>query len=175
MIEPYTEPGRVAVPGGGCVLPSRPTVKPGATIFADSEMILRGCAVPGLGRADQFTALGWVRQQFMAKLGLQPFPGTFNVHVVSAEDRALWEVLKTQLRIRIEGPDASACAALCSPVLINERIRGAIVVPGIPGYPPDQVEVVAAQSIRATLSISDGDPITLRVVPRTTDTADVGS
>lgn len=138
-------------------------------------MILRGCAVSGLGRGAEFTELGWVRQQFIAKLGFHPHPGTFNVRVANAEGRALWDVLKAQLTIRIEEPDASICGALCSPVLINERIRGAIVVPDIPGYPPDQVEVVAAQSIRATLCISDGDPITLRVAPPAKDGADVGS
>ena len=140
--------------------------------FVDGEMILHGCAVSGLGRAAHFTELGWVQRQLGVKLGLHPHPGTFNVRVANTEDQALWDLLKAQLTIRIEEPDASMCGALCSLVLINERIRGAIVVPDIPGYPPDQVEVVAAESIRATLRISDGDPITLRVVPPTGDAAD---
>ncbi len=150
-------------------------MKPGATISVDSEMILHGCAVSGEGRAAEFTQLGWVRRQLSAKLGFHPYPGTFNVRVASAEDRALWGLLKARLSIRLEEPDESGCGAMCSPVLINDRISGAILVPGIPGYPPDQVEVVAAQSIRATLCVADGDPITLRVVPRTRDTGDVGA
>ena len=137
-------------------------------------MILHGRAVSGLGRAAQFTELEWVRRQFIAKLGFQPCPGTFNVQVVGAEDRALWDEMKAHLNIRIEGPDVSACAALSWPVLVNECIHGAIVVPGIPGYPPDQVEVVAAESIRAVLHIADGDPITLSVVPPTRDAGDGG-
>jgi riboflavin kinase len=126
--------------------------------------ILHGEAESGLGIAAAFTELDWVRRQFAEKLGLDPVPGTFNVRVVGTDELARWARLVARLAIRLDEPLESSCVALCSRALINERLLGAVVVPGVPGYPADKVELIAEKNIRAALGISDGDLITLRIL-----------
>jgi CTP-dependent riboflavin kinase len=127
-------------------------------------MILSGVAAPGLGKAAQFTELAWVRRQLVAKLDLPPYPGTFNIRLHAPEQIRLWGLLKQSPGVQIDEPAENNCVAVCYPVLINERVRGAILVPGVAGYPPDQVEVVAPESVRAALGARDGDRIMLRVL-----------
>jgi len=131
------------------------------------DIVLRGVAVSGLGKAAQFTDLPWVWRQFADKLKLNVWPGTFNVRIVDPESRSLWERLRQRPGIPIDPPDPSACVAWCYPVVVNEWIRGAIVLPHVPGYPSDQVEVVAAESIRAGLNVGEGASVTLRVLAPT--------
>jgi HAD superfamily hydrolase (TIGR01509 family) len=49
-------------------------------------------------------------------------------------------------------------------VRVNGRVPAAIVVPEVPGYPGDQTEIIAAVSLRSTLSLADGEQV--RVVVR---------
>ena len=127
-------------------------------------MILNGFAASGLGKASEFTELGWVRGQLVDKLDLRPYPGTFNVRLIAPDDIQRWEALKLVPGIAIEEPAGGSCVAVCYPVLINESIRGAILIPGVVAYPPDQVEIVAPDSVRGTLGVKDGDPIALRLL-----------
>jgi riboflavin kinase len=44
-------------------------------------LLLVGEACSGLGEGAGFTRLDWVRREFLAKLGFEPYPGTFNLHM----------------------------------------------------------------------------------------------
>lgn len=125
--------------------------------------VLHGVAASGLGKARGFTQLPWASEQFARKLNLRPSSGTFNVRLADDDNRSRWEALKREAGIEIAPPEAGSCVARCYPVMVNERIRGAIILPHVPGYPEDQVEVLAEQSIRAALNLQDGDQVTLRV------------
>lgn len=127
-------------------------------------MILNGIAASGLGMAAQFTELEWVKGQLVDKLDVQPHPGTFNVRLVDREDLDQWSGLRARPGIQIEEPADSSCAAVCYPVLVNDIVRGAILIPGVAGYPSDQVEVVASLPVRRTLGVQDGDPVSLRLL-----------
>ena len=127
-------------------------------------MILNGIAVHGLGKAAPFTELDWVRSQLLDKLDIQPYPGTFNVRLTRPDQVKLWETLKQLPGIGIDEPEENSCAAVCYPVLVNDTLRGAILVPGVRGYPVDKIEIVARESIRRALGTKDGDPITLQVL-----------
>jgi riboflavin kinase len=129
-------------------------------------MILRGVAASGLGKATLFTQIRWVSSQLEEKLEVRPYPGTFNMRLVAADQISQWERLKGRPGFPLDDPAENSCAAVCYPVVVNERVRGAILIPGVPGYPPDQVEIVASESVRRALNVRDGDTITLRVVER---------
>lgn len=129
-----------------------------------AEVILHGVVASGIGTAVRFTELPWVWQQFARKLDLHVWPGTFNVRVVEQESRDRWIRLAHEPGVEIESEEAGGCVARCYPVLIQDWIRGAIVLPHVPGYPPDQVEIVAAEHVRAGLGLEDGDAVTLRVL-----------
>ena len=47
---------------------------------------LRGIVTSGLRESRFFTEIPWVKRQFVDKLGINPYPGTFNITVL-AEDR----------------------------------------------------------------------------------------
>jgi CTP-dependent riboflavin kinase len=127
-------------------------------------MILTGVTASGLGEARQFTQLAWVQERLLQKIGIRTHPGTFNVRLTDAAALESWVALKQSPGIPIEEPAGSSCAAVCYRVVVNDTIEGAILVPGVPGYPADQVEVIAGESIRAAIGVGDGDPITLRVL-----------
>ncbi|SRR6266545_1326856 len=127
-------------------------------------MILHGVAVSGLGKATALTQLPWVVVQLKARLGMSPYPGTFNIRLSGEEEIARWDALKAQPGIPLNEPASTNCAAVCYAARLNERLPAAILLPGVPGYPADQVEVVAAVQIRSALGVEDGDPVTIRVL-----------
>ena len=134
-----------------------------ASRVARKEIVLHGVAASGLGKAGHFTQLAWVQRQLADKLGMRPWPGTFNVRVTDGPDRVRWAKLLEGGGVEITLPSAASCAARCYRANVNGRIAGAIIVPDVPGYPADQIEILAEQCIRTELHLADGDPVTLRV------------
>lgn len=65
--------------------------------------------------------------------------------------------------ISIETNDRSFCAARGYPVKVGGMVYGAIILPEVPGYPSDQLEIVSDKSIRNELGLKDGDTITIEV------------
>src|SRR5437588_4858978 len=100
--------------------------------------VLTGSVASGVGKASGFTQLRWVQEELARKLGFHVWPGTFNVRV-AGESRAQWRALASQPGIAIEPPDSSGCVAQCYPVVVEQIIQGAIVLPHVPGYPDDQI------------------------------------
>ena len=130
-----------------------------------SGEILRGRLVTGSGQGKHFTTLEWVRQQFMDKLGIDPFPGTINLIVGDSESMKVWNRLKATPGVRINNPHDGPhdCDARCYPVSIEGQIDGAIVLPEVEGYSPAQVEVIASNGVREVLRVEDGDSLRLQI------------
>jgi HAD superfamily hydrolase (TIGR01509 family) len=124
---------------------------------------LVGRVVTGVGAGASFTQLSWARQQFIDKLGLDPYPGTLNLLIDTSTDHASWVSLKARPGYPINPPDSQWCQARCYPVRIDDHLPGAIVLPDVPSYPPAQVEIIAALSLRAELALKDGDQLRLAV------------
>ena len=129
----------------------------------EEAIVLTGRTASGVGKAGGFTQLRWVREEFERKLGIRPWPGTFNIRI-APESQAQWEAVKRQPGIEIDPPDASACVAQCYRVVVAHIVEGAIVLPHVEGYPPDQIEILAEEHVRLCLGLADGDPITLHVL-----------
>ncbi len=124
-----------------------------------------GCLATGSGRGAHFTQLDWARQQFLDRLGIDPFPGTINLIVDDAESIEVWHRLKDTPGVRIDNPNDGPhdCDARCYPVSIAGRIAAAIVLPEVAGYSPVKIEVVAPIGLREALDIHDGDSLTLEI------------
>ena len=90
---------------------------------------IRGKIVEGLGVGRDFTRIPWVRTQFLSKLGIDPYPGTLNLEIVDGEDLDKFAALKKTPGIEIPPEDPSFCSGKAYPVLINGRVKGAIVLP----------------------------------------------
>jgi CTP-dependent riboflavin kinase len=47
----------------------------------------------------------------------------------------------------------------------HTQAKGAIVLPLVADYPPDQIEIVASVNLRSHLALADGDRVTLHIQP----------
>ncbi len=112
----------------------------------------------GRGAAAGFTRLDWVRRQLIAHAGIDPYPGTINLRLIDEAGIAAWQVLRSAPSATIVPPDATFCHAQCIPLRIGGLVAAA-VVPAIPDYPDDMIEVVAAIRVREQLAIADGQHV----------------
>ncbi len=130
--------------------------------------ILIGHLATGIGQGRHFTGLDWARAQFVERLGIDPWPGTFNVIVDDPDSMPVWVRVKRDPGIRLDNPGNGPhdCDARCYPVTVAGRIDGAIVVPEVDGYPPAQIEIIAAVGVRDALGIEDGDPVEIALKRR---------
>jgi CTP-dependent riboflavin kinase len=81
-------PRRIVGPVGGVV--GRADVTGELKYIRCPTLVLVGEACSGLGEGASFTALEWVRREFLSKLGFEPYPGTFNLRMGGAD----WEAAK---------------------------------------------------------------------------------
>ncbi len=129
----------------------------------NAELIkVRGIVSSGVGESKVFTEIPWVRRQFIDKLGISPYPGTFNITVLP-EDRERLNVIKNTKGVEIIPEDVNFCAANSFPALVNGRIRGAVIIPLIPGYPQAQLEIISSEHIKQSLSLKDGDLVDVEI------------
>lgn len=119
----------------------------------------------GLGEAAGFTTLDWALAAFRDRLGIEAWPGTVNVTVRSAEDRAAWERVKGLPGIVLPPPRPDWCSSRCYHARIDDRLAAAIVLPEVESYPEDKIELIAAVAVREALDLRDGD--LLRIVVET--------
>jgi len=119
--------------------------------------------VEGLREAGHFTQIPWVRKQFILKLSIDPYPGTLNLEIIGPESLHSFKYLKTTSGIEIIPEDPSFCSAKCYPVLINSRLKGAIVFPLVEAYPENKMELISHQNIKETLAVKAGDELEVEI------------
>jgi riboflavin kinase, archaea type len=120
--------------------------------------IVRGMVQDGLGQGGSFTQFDWVRAQFRVKVGFDPYPGTLNVRVRDAGTLAEWQACPS---IPIE-PPPGFCAARGYRVEVNGQTLAAWLIPDVPGYPNDLMELMAPMSLRQALMLKTGDVISIK-------------
>jgi len=54
--------------------------------------------------------------------------------------------------------------AHCYPVLINGRLKGAIVFPRVEDYPENKMELISSQNIKEALSLKEGDVLEVELL-----------
>jgi CTP-dependent riboflavin kinase len=125
-------------------------------------MELQGTLCSGLGEGATFTELDWVAHEFREKLGFAPHPGTVNLSLTGDA----WMNARARLRqtagVAID-PPPGFCAAKCFAVLLNEQVEGFAVLPEVPDYPANKLEIVAPVFVRRVLKLQDGDRVNLRI------------
>ncbi len=122
---------------------------------------IRGVVREGKGEGKVFTQLDWVRRQFLDKLGFDPYPGTLNLQVDNFADLAEY---KKRSGVEIVPGESGFCEAICFRVRVNGEFEAAWIIPQVPGYPTNQVELMAPVSVRETLGLENGDVIWLDIV-----------
>lgn len=125
-------------------------------------MEIYGEVVSGRGEAAGFTRLDWVVRQSIDQFGIDPHPGTLNLKLSDLRSLANWQAIRQAAAHVIEPPAGSSfCAARCHPFSLD-GVPAAAVVPDVPGYPNDTLELIAAIHVREHLRLDEGS----RVAPR---------
>jgi len=79
------------------------------------------------------------------------------LEIVDPQSIHNFKELKTTKAVEITPEDPSFCSAKCYPVLINGRLKGAIVFPEVESYPENKMELIASDNIKEMLSLRTGD------------------
>jgi CTP-dependent riboflavin kinase len=125
---------------------------------------IRGRILEGMRVAADLTRVPWVKRQFLTKLSIDAYPGTLNLELTELEDLRIFEALKAREGIEIIPEKPSFCSAKCFPVLIAGQIKGAIILPLVPDYPENKMELIAPVHVRKALCLKAGDVLEVEVL-----------
>ena len=135
----------------------------------DVELVLRGHVTGGMGEGRHYITLPGYAEQFAARLGYEPFPGTLNLELDAESVRRRGEITGVDA-VPIdawEDEDRTYGAAACYTVtLVADGARYAdahAIVPDRTHHDDDKLEVIAPDELRDALELDDGDPIEVRV------------
>jgi riboflavin kinase len=127
------------------------------------NVVIKGTLVEGLKESGLFMSIPWVRDQFIEKLGIDPYPATLNLEVKNAQDLDKLKEVKNRAGIEILPMDQGFCSAKCFHVLICGKVRGAIVLPLIEGYPESKLEIIASERLVDLLLLEVGDSVPIEI------------
>lgn len=122
---------------------------------------LKGIVFSGKAEGARFIRLPWVKKQIKEKLGFAPYPGTLNV-----------KLTEENLKNRISLEKANAIAVMPATgfhrgrlfkASLQDDLKCAVVIPQIPNYPRDVIELIAPTKLRDRLKLKDGDPVEVEI------------
>ena len=129
---------------------------------AGSEVfVFEGTVVSGLFEGAYYISRDGYRNQIREKLGFDPFPGTLNVKV-KPEDFEKRRRLEKHPSVMLEGfKDGERSFGACKvyPLLLNDEIRGALIVADRTIHDLSTMEIVSPIYLRRHFGVSDGDTI----------------
>jgi riboflavin kinase, archaea type len=124
------------------------------------QLAFCGTVYSGKGEGKKFVALPWVQRQIKQKLGFSPFPGTLNLHL-DAESQKKRSQLDKSSEFTIHPEDGFFVGKLFAAQIGN--VFCAVVLPVVPNYPVDVLEIVAENCLREKLKIKDGSCVSVLV------------
>jgi CTP-dependent riboflavin kinase len=127
------------------------------------SIAIKGRLTKGLKESSLFTHIPWVREQFITKLGIDPYPGTLNLEIIDNQDIEKLKEIKKRKGIEIIPAEPGFCSAKCFHVLVCGKVKGALIIPQVPGYPESKVEIISSDRIRDVLSLEVGDLVPVEI------------
>jgi riboflavin kinase len=104
--------------------------------------------------------LPWVKEEIEENLGFIPYPGTLDVRLTE-------ESVKLRKALAEDGVDILPKAGFYSGKCYKATFKGlqcGIVIPEVPGYPEDKLEIIGPWNLRYKLKVSDGDLVEVNVM-----------
>ena len=123
-------------------------------------IVFVGTVFSGKDEGKKFLGLHWVKSQIKEKLGFSPYAGTLNIRL-NSESVGKKILLGNEGAIWIE-PQTGYCPGVMFKAQIGD-LDVAIVVPKIPNYPSDVLEVIAPVCLRERLKLVDGCEVAVSV------------
>ena len=116
-------------------------------------LCLKGRIFSGKGEGAKFLNLTWARKQIEEKLSFSPYPGTLDIRLTRNSIK-IKRVLMKAAGIEILPAPGYYRGKLFKANLKN--LRCAVVIPEVPSYPEDVVEVISSTNLRERLHLVDG-------------------
>jgi riboflavin kinase, archaea type len=123
---------------------------------------ISGAVVAGLGESASFLAIPWVNSQVLGILGFSPYLGTLNINV---RDPEVQRILKVRCSGRILPEAEGFCEGLVCGGTIAGRYPCGVILPLVPDYPANILEIVAPVHLKEGLKIEDGDVVEIELFP----------
>ncbi|MFQ5894296.1 MAG: DUF120 domain-containing protein [Nitrospinota bacterium] len=123
---------------------------------------LRGQVFSGKGEGARFTQLDWFQESLERLVGFRPYPGTLNLRLRDRGSIGRLAMLRDGRGLCVLPPSPAFCKALLFPAELKARGRAALIIPLVPGYPGDVLELVAAVPLRESLGLEDGAWLRIR-------------
>ncbi len=124
------------------------------------KIIFKGRVFSGKGEGKKFVDLPWVKRQIEEKIGFSPYSGTLNLHLNEPSLKKKISLETTDGKV-IE-PQAGYCSGVMFKACIG-TLDCAVVVPKVPSYPSDVLEVIAPVCLREKFGLLDGSLVTVCV------------
>ena len=121
---------------------------------------LRGRVFSGKGEGAKYVSLDWAKRQMKEKLGFDPYLGTLNIRL-SADSLKNKRLLMKSGGLEITPATGYYPGKLFKATIGN--VTCAIVIPDVPGYPEEIIEVIAPSNLRRMLRLADDNMIEVKV------------
>jgi riboflavin kinase len=130
----------------------------------DFPVKLSGSVTSGLKDGRYYISLPRYTRQFVKKLGFTPYPGTLNVLI---EDRNKKLMLNRMKGIIVDGfsiGNRVLGKVKCFLVLINGKVKGALILPERSHYSFDTIEIISKHNLRERLKLRDGSRVEIELL-----------
>lgn len=124
------------------------------------RIVFEGTVFSGEGRGKKFVELPWFMRQVEEKLGFSPYLGTLNLRLLGKEVEKR-RLLETTGSVTVE-PQTGYYSGLLFRATIA-ALECAVVIPIMPNYPNDVLEVIAPVYLRGSLKLVDGSLVAVSV------------
>jgi len=131
------------------------------------SVTLEGIVFAGLGEGAYYVTREGYRKQFIERLGFDPYPGTLNLKLATEYDVKSRMELEAYPAIEIEGfknENRTFGPVKCYPAIIQNKVKGAVLVALRSHYDVSVIEVIAPVFLRKHLKLTDGNKVKIEVL-----------
>jgi riboflavin kinase len=131
------------------------------------SITLEGVVFTGLGEGAYYISKERYRKQFMEKLGFEPYPGTLNLKLTTDYDVKTRSELEAYPAVEVEGfrnEDRTFGSVKCYPVIIENKVKGALILALRSHYDTSVIEIIAPVFLRKQLKLKDGHKVKVEVL-----------
>jgi riboflavin kinase len=131
------------------------------------SITLEGTVFTGFGEGAYYTSKESYRKQFIEKLGFDPYPGTLNLKLVNDYDVKARSELEAYPGVEIEGfqdEDRTFGSVKCYPVIIENELKGALILALRSHYDASVLEIIAPVPLRKHLKLKEGQKVKVEVL-----------
>jgi len=130
------------------------------------SVTLEGTVFTGLGQGAYYISKDNYLKQITEKLGFKPYNGTLNLKLSNEHDIKMRIELEVCPAIEIEGfknIDRSFGLVKCYPTIIDNKVKGAVVIATRSHYDTSVIEIIAPMSLRKHLKLKDGHKVKVEI------------